>query len=923
MAGIVDPEAIIDRAAVAGELDRLVEWSGLSAKAQAQVLAIFKRALTKGREEIRRRFEAERASGPEATKEAAYLIDELVGLIHDFGSRHVYPLANPTTGEQISIVAVGGYGRAELAPFSDIDLLFLLPYKQTPRGEQLVEYMLYMLWDLGLKVGHATRSIDDCIRMARQDITIRTSMIEARWLWGDQALFERFRARFQKDLVAGSGPEFVEAKLAERDARHAQMGDSRYVLEPNVKEGKGALRDLQTLFWIGKYLYPVEDVQGLVDAGVLTPRDARTFGRAARFLWTVRCHLHYLSGRPEEHLTFDVQRQIAERMGYRDHQGARGVERFMKHYFLIAKAVGDLTRILCAVLEERHKKRKRSLLSMARLGFRRKGAEGFVVDRDRITVANDRAFKDKPIRLLQLFHEAQRLELDVHPQALRLVTQNLGLIDDPLRADPDANRLFMEMLTSKNDPQTTLTRLNEAGVFGRFVPDFGRVVAQMQYDMYHVYTVDEHTIRAIGILHQIETGRLVGDHPLSTEAIREVASRRTLYVALLLHDIAKGRSGDHSKIGADIAKSLGPRFGLDAWETETVSWLVLNHLAMSKTAFKRDVEDTKTIEDFISLVQSPERLRLLLILTVADIRAVGPQVWNGWKATLLRELYYRTLEHMTGGAPAEHRKERVERAKEALRERLKDWDEADVDSFLAKGYSAYWLGFSTEEQARHARIVRAATAAAARLHIETRVDPARAVTEILIYTADHPGLFAQIAGAMSLADASIVDARIVTMTDGMALDTFSVQDSRGGAFGGEDRLKRLRFYIEEALAGRSFAQRELAARRLKAASGRTGVFQVSPGVLVDNKASNNHTVIEVNGRDRPGFLFDVTSALTGLGMQIASAQISTYGERAVDVFYVKDVFGLKIESEDRLARIRQTLLDAISVPADKDAVAAE
>jgi [protein-PII] uridylyltransferase len=925
MARISNQRAVIDRKAVADQLYRLADDEGISAKTQGKVLAIFKSALTRGREEIRRRFEDEQGLGSDCVRSQAFLADQLVRLIHDFAAEHVYPLSNPTTAEQLSIAAVGGFGRNEMAPFSDIDLLFLLPYKQTPRGEQLVEYMLYMLWDMGLKVGHATRSIDDCVRLARADLTICTSMIEARWIWGDKALYAKFRARFQKELVATSGPEFVEKKLAERDNRHAQMGDSRYVLEPNVKEGKGGLRDLQTLFWIAKYLYRVEETADLVAKGVLTKGDVKLFDRAQQFLWTVRCHLHFIAGRPEERLTFDVQTTISKRMAYRNRPGVQGVERFMKHYFLIAKSVGDLTRILCAVLEEQHKKRK-SLLGMPHFGFRKRATEGFIVDRDRLNVGGKQAFKEKPIRLLQLFHEAQRLEIDVHPEALRLVTQNLRLIDDDLRADPEANRLFIEMMTSSLNPQQTLSRLNEAGVFGLFVPDFGRVVAQMQYDMYHVYTVDEHTIRAIGILSRIESGALRDEHPVSSDVIQEVLARRALYVALLLHDIAKGRGGDHSELGAEIALELGPRFGLDAWETETVSWLVKNHLAMSHTAFKRDIDDAKTVSDFVAVVQSPERLRLLLLLTVADIRAVGPDVWNSWKAALLRELYFRTLEVMIGGVPAEHKAARVNRAKEDLREKLCDWTPEAVEEFVSKGYPGYWLGFDADVHEYHARTVSKATELGLALHIDTRVVAARGVTEILIYTADHPGLFTRISGAMALSDASIVDARITTFSDGMALDTFSIQDAFGGAFRDPGRLKRLQRNIEDSLAGKIIPRRELVARGKRLLARRTGVFLVSPGVLIDNKASTTHTVLEVNGCDRPGYLHDVTAALTDLGLQIGTAQISTYGERAVDVFYVKDIFGLKIENEDRLARIRKTILEAISPSSSseaKDSVAAE
>ncbi|MCZ6466207.1 MAG: [protein-PII] uridylyltransferase, partial [Alphaproteobacteria bacterium] len=909
MATIAKRRRIIDRGALNGRLDDMLDRAdGGPGGVRADVLELLKSALAAGRDEIRQRFEAG-GSGAETVLAQAFLIDQLIRVIYDFAAERAYPAANPTLTDRLSVVAVGGYGRQELAPFSDVDLLFLLPYKETPRQEQVIEYVLYMLWDLGLKVGHATRSIDECMRLSKRDLTIRTSILEARYLWGEQNLFGEMKRRFDTEIVADTGPEFVDAKLAERDQRHHRMGDSRYVLEPNVKEGKGGLRDLQTLFWIAKYLYRVDDVKDLVNLGVFTARDARRFAKAENFLWTVRCHLHYLAGRAEERFTFNVQTAIGERMGYTDHAGTRGVERVMKHYFLIAKDVGDLTRVLCAVLEERHKKR-RQRFRFPSLSFRRRGVAGFRVDGNRLTVEADDAFVKDPVKLLRLFHEAQHHGLDIHPDALRLVTQSLKLIDGGLRADPEANRLFMEILTSDQDPETALKRLNEAGVFGRFIPDFGRVVAQMQYDMYHVYTVDEHTIRAIGILHRIENGELKDDHPVAASVIAEVQSRRVLYLALLLHDIAKGRGGDHSEIGGRIAEKLGPRLGLNDWETETVSWLVRHHLLMSATAFKRDIDNLKTVSDFVAAVQSPERLRLLLILTVADIRAVGPGVWNGWKATLLRELYWRAQEEMAGDVPAERRAARVENAKAALRDRLAGWDPAEIEDHIGRGYADYWLSFDTDTHVRHADLVRKAERGGLELHIETHVDASRAVTEIIIYTPDHPGLFARIAGAMALGAASIVDAKILTLANGMALDTFTFQDSRGGPFDNPERLKRLWKRIEDSLSGRLHPARELEIVRRRSLPSRTGVFKVPPRVLVDNKASAHHTVIEVNGRDRPGFLHDVTAALTGLGLQIASAHISTYGERVVDVFYVKDIFGLKIKHEDKLASLHESLLEA-------------
>nr|MBC8158566.1 [protein-PII] uridylyltransferase [Alphaproteobacteria bacterium] len=660
---------IIDTKALYAELDELAGWSGVSSKTRPQILDVFKRALAEGRETVRRRFEEEALPGFEAVSITTSLMDGILGVLHQFAVTHAYPAANPTTAEQIAISATGGYGRGELAPYSDIDLMFLLPYKQTPRGEQIAEYMLYTLWDLNLKVGHATRTIDECVRLARDDLTIRTSLLDARHLHGDEALFDQFQARFLADIVEPHGADFVEEKLNERDTRHERMGDSRYVLEPNVKEGKGGLRDLQTLFWIAKFLYGVDHVRDLVKRGALTAADGRRFKKARNFLWTVRCNLHYLADRPEERLAFNNQSPVGKRMGYADREGVRGVERFMKHYFLVAKDVGDLTRILCAVWEEEHKKSQRRF-RLPSLRLNRRKVDGFQLDGERINVDSDDAFERDPVKLIRLFHEAQRNRLDIHPHALRLARQNLSLINAQLRNDAGANRLFMEMLCSENDPERTLMRLNEAGVLGRFVPDFGRVVAQMQYDMYHVYTVDEHTIRAIGIIDGIRSGALAADHPVACSVIGEVQSLRVLYVAVLLHDVAKGRGGDHSKLGAKIARKLGRRFGLDDWEIETVSWLVLHHLHMSHTAFKRDIDDFKTVSDFVEFVQSPERLRLLLVLSVADIRAVGPDVWNAWKATLLRELYYRATEVLSGGLPAERKAARVEEAENRLRKRL-------------------------------------------------------------------------------------------------------------------------------------------------------------------------------------------------------------------------------------------------------------
>jgi [protein-PII] uridylyltransferase len=910
---------IIDRRSLTAALDALAATRTDLDRDRAPVVHVLREALKSGAAEIYRRFEAAN-DGDKTVREQSFLIDQLLRVLYDFVTMRLFPLANPTAGEHMAVVAVGGYGRAELAPHSDVDLLFLLPYKPTPYTEQVIEYILYTLWDLSLKVGHATRSVDECLRQAQADLTIRTAMLEARYVWGDQPLFLELKHRLEATKTKESTIAFVEAKLAERDKRHQRMGDSRYVLEPNVKEGKGGLRDLHTLFWIAKYIYHIDDVAKLVDLGVLNAEESARFARAETFLRTVRCHLHYVTGRAEERLTFDVQTEIGRRMGYTDHAGTRGVERFMKHYFLVAKDVGDLTRIFCAVLEAEQKRKPRFNWLTWGLRGGRKLIEGFKVDGERLTVARDSAFRDDPLNLIRLFHVAQEHGLDIHPNALRLVTQSLKLIDADLRGNPEANRLFLEILTSRKDPETALRRMNEAGVFGRFIPDFGRVVAQMQYDMYHVYTVDEHTLFAIGILHKIETGELRDDLPLASRIVHEVISRRALYLAVLLHDIAKGRGGDHSELGAKVALKLGPRLGLSAEETESVAWLVRWHLLMSNTAFKRDIDDPQTLADFVAKVQSPERLRMLIVLTAADIRAVGPHTWNGWKAALLRELYNRAAEILSGGQSVARSEARVAAAQDATRRLLPDFSDADFAAFVSRGYPYYWLSFDPDTYARHARLMREAGRSGAPLTVDKRVDPQRSVTEITLYTADHPGLFSRIAGALAVSGANIVDARIATMTNGMALDTFWVQSPDGQVFDRPDKLARLAVLFENVLSGRLKPHLELA--RPAALPRRTDAFTVSPRVLIDNKASATHTVIEVNGRDRPGLLYELTRALTGLNLQISSAKISTYGEKVIDVFYVKDIFGLKVLHEKKLKEIRDVLVTVLAEPAASEPAAA-
>ncbi len=879
---------------------------------RARLVPELRLALDEGRDEAERLLIAGR-DGLACARFLSRLMDEVVRTIHEAVRIHLFPIDNPSTSERLAVVATGGYGRGTLAPGSDVDLLFLLPYKQTAWGESMVEAMLYVLWDLKLKVGHATRSVDDCLREARGDVTTRTALLETRHLVGDSALYDELERRFDSDIVQGTAAEFVEAKLKERDLRVSRAGASRYLVEPNVKDGKGGLRDLHTLFWIGKYVYRVRDAKELVRAGLFTAQEARVFARCEEFLWRVRCHMHFATGRSEERLTFDLQRTIAERIGYGERGGLSSVERFMKAYFLTAKDVGDLTAIVCAAMEARQAKHvpmlDRFLGSFRGTRSRKRTVGDFVIENERLTVRDEQVFERDPVNLVALFWQADRLDIAIHPDATRLATRSLKLITPTLRRDPRANKLFVEILSSKNRPESVLRRMNEAGVLGRFVPDFGRIVAMMQFNMYHHYTVDEHLIRSIGRLADLEAGRLSNAHPLSDKIIHTINHRRALYVALFLHDIAKGRPEDHSVVGARIARKLGPRFGLTRAETDTVAWLVEHHLLMSTIAQSRDLSDPRTIESFAQVVQTMERLKLLLLLTVADIAAVGPGVWTGWKGELLRTLYYETEVVLGGGDTDVARPQRIRMAQAQLREELDDWEDLEFDAYAGRHYPSYWLKVDQRHRVKHARFIRAAEQAGKSVATAFETDKFRGVTDITVLSPDHPRLLAIITGACAAAGGNIVDAQIFTTADGLALDTIFLSRAFDQD---EDELRRaekVATSIERALKGEVKIADLVDTRRQP--KERMKPFVVVPEIVIDNSLSSRHTVLEITGLDRPGLLYDLTTALGKLNLNIASAHIATFGEKVVDVFYVTDLTGGKITQTARQNAVRRALQDVI------------
>ena len=878
-------------------------------------LAVFRRYVARVQNHVQELFESGSLPGLAAGRLLGQLTDGVIAAL--YGCALTQGLGEP---EPLAVLATGGYGRGVLAPFSDIDLLFITRAEPSPAALAVVEFMLYFLWDLGLKVGHATRSVEECLQDAERDMVIRTSMIDARLLAGDGSLFEAFHTSFVGFCQSDGAGAFIAAKQAERDARHHRYGDSPFVVEPNIKEGRGGLRDLQTLYWMSRYVFGTQVMGDLVGpdspgGGILTDNEAKHARRSWSFLWTVRFHLHYIAGRAEDRLTFDLQPVVGARMGYTRHGRQDGVERFMRHYFLTAR---EITRVT-AVLEPAIVRAALGPPAVQPETDRALFEQGFVLADGQLMSAPGRDFEHEPINMLRIMQLARDRHLALHPLALRELIRNERLAIT-LRGNAKAADTFIDLLCgvdpARADGSRYLGVLNETGFLGRYIPEWARIVGQMQFDTYHVFTVDEHTIEAVRVLDALARGELKDVAPIASGLVEDLQSRRALYVAVLLHDIAKGRGGDHSELGAELALTICPGLGLTGEETETVSWLVLHHLLLSQTAFKRDIDDPKTILDLADVIQSPERLKLLLLLTVADMRAVSPKVWNGWKATLLREVYGRVADVLAGGLATTERDVRVARAKEAAVSLLTDWPQDKIQAYLDLGYPGYWLSFDPETHARHARLIREAECRHAPLTVDTQPLPAREVTEVTVYTADHAGLFSRIAGALAVAGASIVDARIHTLTNGSALDTFWIQDAAGGTFDAPHRLARLHVLIDQSLSGRLRFDTEMGRASTALLGRRMRAIHVPPRVVIDNRASNTHTVLEVNGRDRPGLLHDVTAAISEQGLQIASAHVTTYGVRAVDVFYVKDVFGLKVENERKLAALRQALLAALQPPED-------
>lgn len=878
-------------------------------QARKEILNALKNWYVQSREAVSQNFAQEQYRNAKYRHNYAKIADILLVNVYDFITSSVYLNPNPTTSESLSIMAVGGYGRNELAPFSDVDLVILIPYKQTAWHENVIETLLYLLWDMQIKLGYSVRTRAEVIPLARGDFTIRTAMLESRFIVGNSELAEQVQNDLRSELFEKTITEFIEAKLEEREKRHEKSGNIRYVLEPNVKEAKGGLRDLHTLYWIGKYITGAETPKELAQKGFFEVDELQKFQEAEEFLWATRMCLHLLSGRLNDSLSFDMQVDVARAMGFEDTSERRGVESFMQHYFHMARYVGEITRVFITELEAQNAKKP----VFPFLNFTRKTVElpnAFIFINNRIDFAHEDALLNEPMNVLRLFVHALELGYLIHPNAFRLIARNPQIFDEEFINSKEANRLFLSLLLDYGNPERVLRRLNEIGFLGVFIPEWKNVDALMQYNMYHSYTVDEHTIQCISNLAQIERKQLIEELPLSSEILKKGINRRVLYIALLLHDIGKGQARPHEIIGAEAALSLCPRFGLENYETDLVSWLVRNHLEMSDAAQKRDLTDPRTAENFAKLVEDEERLDLLTVLTVCDIRGVGPKIWNNWKAMLLRELHYATEDKLNQKGVISGAAAREVLAKEKLKSLLTHWKESEIDAELNRHYRDYWLSLSTDVHFILANLIQKSLNQIEMAIPEVQLSPDkdRDATRICFSMPDHPGIFARICGALSLSGANIVDARTYTSSDGMATSIFWVQD-RNRHFYDPARQGVLEKNVHKVLHGEVLPRDILLDREV--IKKRESRFTVPTKIRFDNEGSSIFTIIEIETRDRAALVYDIAKTLTAANLSISSAIIATYGEEAVDSFYVKDIFGLKITSTSKQKQISEKLYNAI------------
>ncbi len=806
-----------------------------------------------------------------------------------------------------ALIGIGGYGRGELNPFSDIDLMFYYPGKDKEFAERISERMLYLMWDLGLEVGYSIRTDRDCLDMADKDITARTALLDSRFLVGDETLYHDYERQVFTPVLSKNTQAFIREKLVENERRLGKYGSSIYLLEPNIKEGEGGLRDLHTAFWVARVKFKARTLRDLIIKGVITEDEATSFDASFDYLWKVRNELHYVSKRKNDQLHFDQQEQISRFLGYRDNRKGLAVEQFMQDFYAHASLVEHLSSDLL------NKATQQDEPTFKVLGYltRRAVGEGFYVLRGELRVSDKAIFEHKPALMMQAFVLSQQQGVRLSVPLKGLIRENLHRINDKVRRTKVMADGFFEILRNPLRMAETLTEMHHLRFLNRFMPEFGRIYCKVQHDAYHIYTVDIHSLFAVEEIAKLWRGDYQEKKPVLTQVAADIEKRELMLLAVLLHDIGKGEGKDHSNKGADMIPTIARRLGLNKEDSQRLEFLVRNHLVMAHIAQRRDLHDDKLIVEFARTMGMSENLNMLYLLTFADIKAVGPDVWSEWKGMLLQELYekaYRVLER--GDFRLEKRSEKVRNRKRKVVALLEeDFGGKTVKECLRGMSTRYLLTYRSATIAEHLRILLGRGSQTLAMKVEH--DPQDLYTELTISTLDIPGLFSKITGVMAANGINILGAQINTQSEGVALDVLQISKSTGGSIKSAQKWERVKDDLVSVIEGRVRVRDLVKKRQSPSFMTERARPRIPNSIEVDNEVSEEYTVIDIFAHDKVGLLYRITRTIKELGLYIGVSKISTKVDQASDTFYVQDIFGQKITNAEKLQEIRQGLMESL------------
>jgi [protein-PII] uridylyltransferase len=847
------------------------------------------------------------AGGREVVRQATALTDCLIQALYAAAAAG---LAHANF-EGNALIALGGYGREQLNPRSDIDIMFFYTGKGREFSERLAERMLYLMWDLGLDVGYSVRGARDCLDMAERDLTARTALLDSRFLSGSPAAYKEYEQQVLHKVLGWNGKKYILDKIEENNKRLKKYGSSVYLLEPNIKEGEGGLRDLHTALWIAQIRYKARSLQELVLKGVITEREQQEFDRALDYLWRIRNELHYLSNGKNEQLRFDQQEKIARFLGYKDNRKAPAVEQFMQDYYAHATHVELISSRLITKAAQDYQRSFGPAVHASRRPLRRRLEDGFYLYAGELGIDRRQLFEEHPALMMRAFLLAQIHQAKFSLQVKTLVRDHLHLINDRVRRSREMVEDFKAILRGTERVADTLLLMHHLRFLNHFIPEFGRIYCKVQHDAYHIYTVDVHTLFAIRELTRLWQGEYAETLPTLTRVGLDIEKRELLLLALLFHDIGKGEGKDHCNKGADLIPTLARRLGLHKEDSERLEFLVRNHLKMAHISQRRDLHDDKLIMQFARQMGSSENLKMLFLLTFADIKAVGPDVWTAWKGLLLTELYERTFDILErGDFYLEKRSEKVRNRKRRVVTLLQDdFGERAVKERLKMMSTRYLLAHRSNVIAEHIRMIFGARGRT--LGFKAENESEAGYTELTIATLDMPGLFNMITGVLTALGINILGARIYTQSDGVVLDILQVCDAQGEPLTRKDKLQAIEEQMAAVFEGRAMVE-ELVRKRHKPAF--LPVLKrprVPSRVEIDNEVSERYTVVDIYTHDKVGLLYAITKALTDMGLYIGVSRISTKVDQVADTFYVHDIFGQKISSEGKIAELRDNLLKAI------------